>query len=94
MLINNLINRDKNEDIKKQKKNNGNEEQIESFSDSIGNLNNERNPFIKAQNESNKKSDSNSNNIKEKGKNLSDKYNQRDPMYYYYIIKGIIYKYT
>ena len=64
----------------------------ESFSDVSGNLNNEKNPFIKADN-SNKLSQSNislnNNEAKKRGK-----YVPRDPIHDYYLIEGKLYKYT
>ena len=94
-LVNHLIKRDKKEEKIKNKEFNENEELIiESFSDSSGNLNNERNPFIKSQNEILKNSESDSSNKKENDNKKRKKYAPRDPIYYYYTIKDKTYKYT
>jgi len=79
--------------------NHNNESNISmSYADQTGSLNNESNPFIIAQNKSQKKNDmdieSNQNSKDSNSKNCRGKYKPRDPLYYYYKIDNKTYKYT
>ena len=85
---NNLINQHNNIDNKNQ--NNNNNINMNPYVDNKGSLNNDLNPFINSKSIENIPQVFSADKLKKNKK----KYKQRNPLYFYYEIKGNLYKYT